>query len=78
MSVKGNLEIIDIVSQYLLDLFKSKISVAENEHPESVAPPIQLSNHLLVDCEQLSTVLAKAYHRHGKDIVDINFVSLTN
>jgi hypothetical protein len=60
MSVKGNLEIIDIVSQYLLDLFKSKISVAENEHPESVAPPIQLSNHLLVDCEQLSTVLAKA------------------
>lgn len=77
MRAEGHhLETMDVLSQYLFDLFKSKLAVSENEKPLSLQPPLQLSTALLADAEHLSTILAKAYRRPSEYIISNERVSL--
>lgn len=62
----NHLKTMDTVSKYLLDLFKSKLAVPEDGIPKPFCPPIEISSRLLIDCEQMSTILAKAYRRHSE------------
>jgi hypothetical protein len=62
----NHLQMMDTLSKYLLDLFKSKLAVPEDGTPRPLGPPIELSSCLLIDCEQMSNILARAYRRHGE------------
>lgn len=62
----NHLQIMDILSKYLQDLFKSKLAIPEHGTPKPLCPPIELSSRLLIDCEQMSNILARAYRRHSE------------
>lgn len=58
-----SLQQIDILSEYLFQLFKARISHPQDETAAAacVFPPPGISVDMAVDCELLATVLSEAY-----------------
>jgi hypothetical protein len=60
------LQDIDTASQYLLYLFKAKLSVPDGGEAPAVPLPDGLSQSLMAEYELLATVLSKAYRSPSK------------
>ena len=65
ITASNHLHRMDIISSYLVDLFKSKISVTEGSQAPIVIPPLAISTSMLVDCQHVTNILAEAYLRPG-------------